>query len=219
MRDPLRPQSNKTSESPWKHWYTTKKAPEPDTEVFLDYLGHGGRLRILDLGCGAGRHIAFLSSKGHQLYGVDPYPSILEEVASHGRALGFKLGLAAWAPPAGLPFRDRSFDAVVATRSIHHGFLRTVRFTFNETRRVMTEKGLLLLQVPSYEQFVQTYSRAVDWKEPGTLVAAWGAEKGVPHHYFTRGELEEMLSDFETIKLHGPSDHYGGYCVIARKTR
>lgn len=203
----------KHADNPWSEWHSSKVDVEPEACTLLDLIGPAPR-RILDLGCGAGRHSRYFSSKGYEVYGVDLYSGLLEEVSKHVKRAAF----AAWSPGGRLPFRDGVFHAVVATRSIHHGYASTVRQTLAEAARVLGSGGLMLLQVPSYEAFVERNPSDVDWREPGTFIAGWGPEKGVPHHYFTRSEAETALDASELLMLHGPSDHYDGYCVIARKT-
>jgi SAM-dependent methyltransferase len=45
-----------------------------------------GSGRVLDLGCGTGRHLAFLASRGHRPVGLDLSPHMLAEAAANSRA-------------------------------------------------------------------------------------------------------------------------------------
>ena len=49
-------------------YFTT---PHPDMERLANLFDEKGVRRILDLGCGTGRHLLFLLKKGFEVYGLD----------------------------------------------------------------------------------------------------------------------------------------------------
>ncbi len=85
----------------------------PGIEARLD-----GARRVLDVGCGTGRHVGALLERGYDAYGVDPSPEMLAHARDHvgeeGRFLPWALGepvspaLAEWAP----------FDAILAMGNV-----------------------------------------------------------------------------------------------------
>jgi len=56
-------------------YFTT---PHPDMERLANLFDEKGVRRILDLGCGTGRHLLFLLNKGFDVYGLDGAPNGLE---------------------------------------------------------------------------------------------------------------------------------------------
>jgi 2-polyprenyl-3-methyl-5-hydroxy-6-metoxy-1,4-benzoquinol methylase len=64
-----------------------------------------GRLRILEVGCGAGELAARLSEDGHSVIAIDSDP----ESAASARALGLDARVATWPD-----FDDGRFDAVLS---------------------------------------------------------------------------------------------------------
>ena len=50
----------------------------PDMDRLAKLFSEKGVQRILDLGCGTGRHLLFLLKKGFEVYGLDGSPNGLE---------------------------------------------------------------------------------------------------------------------------------------------
>jgi len=75
-------------------------------------FGVGGRTRILDLGCGDGRHLARLSEKGLEAVGMDLSMDLLRRAA--GRAAGAGPLRLVRGDMRRLPFRPGGFTAVMS---------------------------------------------------------------------------------------------------------
>lgn len=92
--------------------------------------------RVLDLGCGKGRFAGRLSDLGAQVVGLDVSRGMLGAAARRGlpcvQASGKRL-----------PFRDRSFDAVVAVEVFEH--LSAIEPVLQEARRVLCPGGRLIV--------------------------------------------------------------------------
>ena len=99
--------------------------------------------RLLDAGCGAGPALPFLKTEGFRVVGSDfIFFPLLE---AHKRApsvplLNFDLG-------QGLPFRDETFDVILASEVIEH--LAQPGIFLAEARRVLSTSGVLLLTTPN----------------------------------------------------------------------
>ncbi len=65
--------------------------------------------QVLDVACGRGRHMRFLSSIGHRITGIDRDPEAIAAVAALGEAVHADIENAPW------PLPDRTFDAVIVT--------------------------------------------------------------------------------------------------------
>jgi ubiquinone/menaquinone biosynthesis C-methylase UbiE len=106
----------------------------------------GGKARILDLGCGPGLLARDLSNLAYEGTGVDAAPGMIEMCRK--RYLAEK-----WAAPwnfeladvENLPFTDNSFDVVTAAGVIE--YLRDDEKMLSEAKRVLTPKGILILNV------------------------------------------------------------------------
>lgn len=65
--------------------------------------------RVLDVACGAGRHMRWLASQGYQLTGVDRNPEALALAAPVGQTVLADIENGPW------PFAGQAFDALVVT--------------------------------------------------------------------------------------------------------
>lgn len=65
--------------------------------------------RVLDLACGAGRHMRWLAEQGHQCIGVDRSAEALEAAQAYGQVIEADVEGGPW------PFEGQQFDAVIVT--------------------------------------------------------------------------------------------------------
>jgi len=100
--------------------------------------------RVLDLGCGTGYGSDELASLAHSVIAVDIAPGALLQARSRyeRRNLDFSA-----ADGAQLPFRDGSFDLVVAFEVIEH--LKDWQGLLFEARRVLAPGGQLIVSTPN----------------------------------------------------------------------
>jgi SAM-dependent methyltransferase len=202
--------------SAWRDWHTRKEGVvEPEVEKLEELLRESNTGRILDVGCGAGRHTFYFAGKGFEVYGFDEDEDAIENSKRILRKEGLKADLRVWDMLTPLPYQDEFFDAALAVRVIHHTNISNVTKIVHELDRVLKPAGFLFLQVPDYES--ETFDSGTIWIEPATLIARGGPEKGVAHHFFKREELLGMFPGYVSRELHSKTDHYGGYCLIIQK--
>ena len=133
----------------WREWYQRKlDVVEPEVEMFAGLLNRSMTPRVLDVGCGMGRHVSYLAGIGVDTYGFD----ISEWAADETMKLLRKTGVEArvWVGDMfkPFPFEDGFFDGAIAARTIHHGHIREIRGAIAEIDRVTRPGGYVLLQVP-----------------------------------------------------------------------
>jgi SAM-dependent methyltransferase len=138
--------------------------------------------RILEVGCGDGRLARALDELGYEVVAIDP------------------------AAPAGAIFRDVSleefaaparFDAVVASRSLHH--IHDLCGGLSKLRRLLVEGGRLIVVEHAFDRL----------DEP---TAAWYVEKRRARDPHAPSSLEACLVEWK-------EDHAGlhGYAVMRRE--
>jgi len=202
--------------SAWKEWHLRKEGiVEPEVSELERLFRRSNVKRILDIGCGTGRHTLYFAEKGFEVFGFDGDEETLEGARRLLESKNLGAALRVWDMTKPLPYHDAFFDAVMAVRVIHHTYANKMMKVVREIDRVLRKGGFLFLQVPSYES--ETFDSGTIWAEPGTLIARGGQEKGVPHHFFRENELLECFPSYDVKELHSRSDHYGGYCLIAQK--
>ncbi|SMX33287.1 class I SAM-dependent methyltransferase [Maliponia aquimaris] len=98
---------------------STREALGAPTRVFVDFFARqaGGRLRVLDVGCGQGRDALFIGRAGHSVLGIDLAPCGIRDLDAAARAEGLDvLGIVADIT-RDLP--EERFDVVLADRTLH----------------------------------------------------------------------------------------------------
>ncbi len=200
----------------WKDWHLRKEGTvEPEVTKLRELLGEPLGKRILDIGCGTGRHTIHFAKRGFDVHGFDEDEDVLVRAKQLLERENLDGHLRVWDMTTPLPYENSMFDAVVAVRVIHHTYTKNIARIAAEIDRVLKQDGFMFLQVPAYES--ETFDSGTKWAEPGTLIARAGPEKGVLHHFFRREELLALFPRFVVEEIHSNSEHYGGYCLIARK--
>lgn len=112
-------------------------------ERFLNRLGPGAR--VLDLGCGAGRDMAWMEARGARVIGADLSAGMLMEAHSVAHGPLAQMDMCRLALAAG------SFDGVWCSASLLHVPKAQAPAALAETRRVLVPGGTLYLGVQEGE--------------------------------------------------------------------
>jgi 2-polyprenyl-6-hydroxyphenyl methylase / 3-demethylubiquinone-9 3-methyltransferase len=119
----------------------------------------GEKKEILDIGCGAGMLANELQLAGHHLTGVDISASSLEIAKKRDSTKKVRyLEASGYA----LPFRDESFDVVVATDLLEH--VERPEMVIREASRVLRKSGLFFMH--TFNRNIVSYLliiKGVEW--------------------------------------------------------
>ena len=161
--------------------------------------------RVLDLGCGAGRHLVYLAQQGFEMYGTDIDPHGLARTRSWLEREGLFAHLAV-ADMQALPYPDGLFDAVVSMYVIHHNLIDGIRHTVAGVWRALQLGGWFFATVNAWGDHKEDSGPEI---EPGTwLVPDLGCDAPVPHHLFHEDELRSVWEGFRIVELERKLDEY-----------
>ncbi|HEV2451950.1 MAG TPA: class I SAM-dependent methyltransferase [Streptosporangiaceae bacterium] len=161
-------------------------------------LGHG--TRVLDLGCGAGRHAFEALRRGAHVVALDADAAELEKVAG----MFVAMHQAGEVPPGAsaqvargdataMPFPDATFDRVIAAEVLEH--IPDDQRAMNEIARVLRPGGIAAVTVPSWLPERICWALSEDYHNgPGGHV-----------RIYTRAELQIKLS---VAGLTGAAHHH-----------
>lgn len=146
-------------------------------------------MEVLDVGCGTGIQLACYQHAGCRVAGIDTSPAMMERARHRlGTAASLTLGDA-----AALPYRDQSFDLVLAATVLHEMACEVRTAALGEMKRVLRRGGRILLI-----DFETGPLRPVrGWIGRGIIVASEVAA-GRQHHrnyrdFIARGGLRPLL--------------------------
>lgn len=123
--------------------------------VDYDRLGVRPGDRLLDLGCGAGRHAFEAHRRGAAVVGCDRSGdevsgtrTVLEAMTVEGEAPAGALGAAVVGDALALPFADGAFDRVIAAEVLEH--IGDDAGALSELVRVLRPGGTMAVTVPAW---------------------------------------------------------------------
>lgn len=156
--------------------------------------------RVLDIGCGNGRHAVFFAEQGFDVYGID----ISKEAIEIANAWLVKKGLKANLRVSDiekLPFGDESFDVVISAEVLDHVPFSKAKKAMMEIKRILAPNGGGYITLRSTED--SEFGRG-EKVEHNTFVLQEGYEKGIIQHYFDLEEIKELFEGFKIfdIELH-----------------
>lgn len=198
---------------------------EPEALKLVGLLSKQSSNKVLDIGCGHGRHVIYFAKKGCEVYGLDNYPTVIRKLRKELVKLGLSANLTVRDFRDRLPYPAHFFDMIIATRSIEHARADEIRKIFREIDTVIKPGGIIFLQIPNidslkyYEKIRIKNGKPQKYRLIGrcTYVARSGSEKGIRHHAFSKAELMHLLNNYSILEMHTKRKHNPGYCVIAKR--
>ncbi len=211
----------------WDEIYKKKGAVQAGASEQVTHLvpvlRDEGVERIIDLGCGTGRHTLYLAQEGFYAVGLDSSAAALREAQAAARGMDNVEFVNSDASQ--IPYEDGFFDAALSIHIVQHMKERQRKRAISALERTLKEGGLLFLRTISRTH--PFYGKGEEI-EPHTFINTPRMPDGkMPHHFFSREELESYISNFEILALnsavHEPKEgDFFGYelhelAVLARK--
>jgi len=154
--------------------------------------------RVLDLGCGTGRHIIYLLKQGFHVYGCDSSEIALKIAKETLTDVEFKQ-----CKMISLPYENNFFNGILCNFVIQHGKIKDIKKAISEMYRILKKGGVLYLTVPSIKHPEYLTGEEI---ELNTKINIDAIDGNMPHHYFTEKEMREFFHEYNIIKL----EHFEG---------
>jgi len=187
-------------------------SPHEDMPRLIPYFRAQGAKRILDLGCGSGRHIVFLAKHDFEVHGVDVSPVGIKLAKRWMEDEKLAASLIIGSIYNKLPYANAFFDAVISVQVIHHNTAENIRRLIAEIWRVLKPAGLFFATIPMYKNQAKRFQQI----EENTFLPLDGREKGIPHHIFDEEQIRKFFSAFKLLDIHVDSKNH--YCFLGEKS-
>lgn len=168
--------------------------------------------RILDLGCGSGRHVVYFAKKGFDIYGIDIAKEGIKITKGWLGKEKLQADLKIGSIYKRLPYQNNLFDAVISTNTICHAKIKNIRKTIREIERILKPKGLIFITVRKrkFRRFypkltiIEKYGKQKTRYKvigPRTYVPIEGGEKGLIHYLFNKDLLRKEFKNFKIYDI------------------
>lgn len=160
-----------------------------------------GFRNMLDLGCGLGRHTVYMGTHGFDVTATD----LSDEAVKRTKDWAAKENLQIKACVSNmleLPFRENSFDCIIAYNVIYHTDAVGFQAALEEIRRVLRPGGELFLTLISKNTW--SYRQADQRKRiDDNTVLRNENETGedIPHFFADLHDVERFFINFKFIRL------------------
>jgi tellurite methyltransferase len=204
-----------------KYWrddaYVARNWLEPDPDIVR--LGAVMKdqkvMKVLDLGCGVGRHLVYLSQQGFDTHGLDISPAGVErcqkELAQHQLQATVQV-----ADMFAIPYPDQYFDWVLSVQVIYHTTAAALDQAIQHVRDKLKPEGFFYVTFPPVDNIGPDSGQEVETR---TFLKE---EDGEPllHHYVVSEEIDELMRGFKVLeKRLEPRESRGQDGQIARRLR
>jgi SAM-dependent methyltransferase len=188
-------------ETGYHGWQTSEPSPYVTTNLTRAARASVGR-RLLDLGCGEGRHCLLAAQMGFLPTGMDYEPMAIRRAEANARRAGVA-GRVQWliADLFALPFAPNSFDLVLDYGCLHHQRKSDWPRYRAAIKAVLRPEGYFLLSV---------FSTA--FRVYGQQERSWHLAHGAYRRFFTADDLRRLFGrDFEFLSLEEERNDVRGF--------
>lgn len=204
------------SEELWKKLHEESRyRPKYPSENVVQYIfrnfERNGQTKVLDLGCGAGRHVMFMANEDVVPYGVDFSSEGVQWTKERLREIGrdeyvdnIKVGNL-----TDIPFDDEMFDGIICYGTLYYLTYEDAKAAIAEIKRVLKRNtGKIYLLVRTIEDYRCNKENVIKTNEKNTYIINQSSnakcaysENGMIMHFYTIEEIKELFLDFNDLQI------------------
>lgn len=200
------------------------KTQEDLPEIVKIFKKHNIK-KVLDLGCGSGRHTVYLARKNFRVYGIDIAEEGIKIAKEWLKREKLQANLKVGSIYKKLPYKDNFFDAIISSNTIHHAKIKDIRKAVKEIERVLRPNGLIFITVrkrkfkkfwPKFTIIEKYGKQKTRYKVIGhrTYIPLEGGEKGLIHYLFNKELIRKEFKNFKIYDIWVDSKRRH-YCFLA----
>lgn len=173
--------------------------PSEESYYYAEKWRRENKRRLLDLGCGLGRHSIFFHEKGFNVSACDLSEYGVEHLRRWQKENNISFPTAI-CDMKNLPFNDNSFDCIYAYHVLSHTDTEGFKQVLSEIHRVLSAGGEIFFDLCSKDSWSFTKS---DYPkiDDNSLRFIGGIEDGIPHFFVNREDIDSLMSGFRLNKI------------------
>ena len=197
-----------------QHRASMQREPHEDMPQVVSLFQQRGVKKVLDVGCGAGRHVVYLAGKGFEVSGLDSSVEAIKITREVLKKMNLKAELTVASMYEKLPYADKSYDAIICTKALNHATIDDIRRAIKEMVRVLVPEGIIFLVVSGGRRLFNSRRQAktAEIIDERTLKPKTGMETGIIHYMFNKEILLKELRGFKSVEFH--MDSTKSYCFL-----
>jgi ubiquinone/menaquinone biosynthesis C-methylase UbiE len=201
-------------DSIYKQYGSWLQEPHEDMASVVSRFRQRRVKKVLDLGCGAGRHVVYLAGHSFEVSGLDSSDEAIKMNREALRRMNLKADLIVASMYEELPYPDDDFDAIICTKALNHNTLDHVRRAIGEMERVLKPGGAIFIVVTKSRKIRESKKQQKEAEiiAERTLIPKTGREIGVIHFQFNKEILLREFRHFKVIDCHIDSSR--NYCLM-----
>jgi SAM-dependent methyltransferase len=194
-------------------WASLRDGLHPDFVGFVEHTDFEIK-NVLDIGCGDGKYLLYLKEKGFKITGLDSSPTAIRMAQNAVKQSG------QWivADMFNFPYPRGRYDLVISHAALHHGLKAQVISLIEKIHGLLIESGKMFISVPS-DDCIKNWAMLTGHETlpDGTCIPVQGPEKGLPHSFFSKPELESLFTNKYDNLLIRLDDRDGRWIITGQK--
>ena len=206
----------------WNSYYErhVPMTPQEDIPRVVELFKERNVKKVLDSGCGSGRHLVYLTEHGFEVFGIDIAERAIELAKGWLEEKGLRAELSVGSIFERLPYEDDFFDAIISTKVINHGRIENIHRAISEIERVLKPKGLIFVEVDKGRRLRDSKRQTILYPRDKildlrTTIRTEGTEEGVIHYQFNKAILLKAFENFRILDFW--VDSGANYCFIGEQ--
>ena len=173
--------------------------PSIESYYFANIWKKENKLRLLDLGCGIGRHSMLFYDYGFKVTACDITPYAINYLKDWQKKRGISFDVVE-CDMLNMPFKNNSFDCIYAYHVLSHTNLEGFKKLFDKIYDILDINGEIYFDVLSKKCFLYKDS-GYPKIDNNTVLSKAENEMDVPHICFDYDELITILNKFKIVNI------------------